>query len=608
MVGVVGYTKFYHVPEDSVLYNMLKTIVTNEFQDSTIHHDTITDIGVSFLKSINSIHISLNTNSGWNALLYGWIYNDECINRKNHAECLLQVWLKHGVDEFKGLSGSFCGILWNNRERKVVLVTDKLGTRPLYYAIKDRELIFSTHARAILQYPGFPKRVNELAIAKFLTYGKVGIIGDDTFFDGVKIVPPASVLTFSKEGVKVYQYWDLEYMEDERFRMKKYVENLTKMYVKATNSMANRFNNIALQLSGGLDSRSILASLNATNLRKILAITFGVEKSLDLEIAKKAASKFGVKHLIIKLDPEELRKYAEYVVYVTDGQDIPTVSYLPYVMRKIIEHGSNTIMQGFAFDLLLGGSYLREEYFKAKSNEDFILSLEKSSVLFSTNELKCLLGDKLSNLINDARKEFIKVAMSCKGNSFPNKADYFFMRTRIRRFTLMGSIIDREFAEELLPTIADDVLSIIVKIPARERYRHKFYREFLLRLSIDASKVPYANTLVPPILPHKLWSPVQGFFFIIDKVMKKLSRERVSISSSYFDFDKVLRESRRWRGVLNDLLVREDALVYRLGYLNRQCVLKIIRDHLKGIDNGSKLAYLMSLEIFLRLFFSDSIS
>jgi len=607
MVGIVGYTKFHYTPNDSVLHNMLKTVITNEFQGSIIYRDTITDLGVSFLKNMNSIHISSDTNSGWNALLYGWIYNNKCMEKSNHAECLLHAWLEYVTNGFKGLSGSFCGILWNNREGKIVLVTDKLGTRPIYYAIKDHELIFSTHARAILQYPGLPKRINELAIVKFLMYGKVGIVGDDTFFDGVKIMPPASMLVFTEEGMKVYQYWDLEYVEDKKFHRKKYVENLTKMYIKTINSMAKRFGNIALQLSGGLDSRSVLASLNSTNLGKILAITFGMEKSLDLEIAKKVASSFGVKHLIIKLDPAELKNYAEYVVYVTDGQDIPTVSYLPYVMRKLVDQGSNTTMQGFAFDLLLGGSYLREEYFKVKSNKDFILSLEKGSALFSTSELKCLLGDKLSKLINDARKEFIKAAMSCKGDSFPNKADYFFMRARVRRFAPMGSVIHREFTEELLPTIADDVLNIITKIPARERYRHKFYREFLLRLSIDASKVPYANTLVPPILPHKLWRPVYGFFLIIDKIMRKLSQGRVALFVSYFDFDKVLRESKEWREILWDLLVREDALVYKLEYLNRQCVLKIIRDHLKGERNGLKLAYLMTLEIFLRTFFSDSI-
>jgi len=119
MVGVVGYTKFNYVPDNSTLHNMLKTIVTNEYQDSKIIRESVIDLGISFLKSINSFHTSSDTASGWSALLYGWIYNDECIDRQNHAECLLQVWLKHGVDGFKCISGSFCGILWNNRERRL---------------------------------------------------------------------------------------------------------------------------------------------------------------------------------------------------------------------------------------------------------------------------------------------------------------------------------------------------------------------------------------------------------------------------------------------------------------------------------------------------------
>jgi len=244
------------------------------------------------------------------------------------------------------------------------------------------------------------------------------------------------------------------------------------------------------------------------------------------------------------------------------------------------------------------GVIYEENIFKVKSNKDFILSLEKNSALFSIGMLRFLLGDKLSKLIYDARKESLKLLMSCKGDSFPNKADYFFMMSRVRRFTLMSSVIVREFTEELLPTIADDILNIVTKIPARERYRHKFYREFLLRLSTDASKISYANTLVPPILPHKLWRPMYGFFFVIDKVMRKLSRERVALFASYFDFDEVLQGSEEWREMLYDLLVRKDTLVYKLGYINRRCVLKIIRDRLKGKKNDLKIAYLMTLEIF----------
>lgn len=605
MTGVVGYTKFAYVPERNVVCNMLRTIVTNKYQDFKVLQDEILDLGISVLKSINSVSISIDATSGLNALIYGWIYNEECVNELNQAECLLQAYLRRGVNGFKDLNGSFCGILWSNRDKRIILVTDKLSTRPIYYALKDKELIFSTHARAILQYPGFLRKINEMAIVKFLMYGKIGIIGDDTFFNGVKTMPPASILVTTKDEYEIHQYWDLEYKEGKNFDAKKCAENLAKIFSRSINTLINRFNgNVALLLSGGLDSRSILAALNPIEER-VTAITFGINRCTDINIAKKVASKFEVNHLVIEYDPEDLARYANYIVYVTDGQDIVSVSYIPYIIQKTAEYGSNIVMHGFALDNLLGGIFLRGEYFKIKDVKEFIYLLEKNWSLFSVNELRCILGIKLSSLINIAKNEFIKVAMMCKGDSFPNKANYFSARTRLR-FISMGSVIIREFAEELLPAITDGALDIITKIPARERYNHKFHRKFLLRLSIKASKVPYGNILVPPILPHKLWRPVQGFFFIIDKIMKKMSNGRISLFTSYFDFDKILRESKEWRKLLWDLLVREDALVYRFGYLNRQCVLEIIKGHLRGKNNGLKLAYLMTLEIFLRTFFGDN--
>jgi len=161
---------------------------------------------------------------------------------------------------------------------------------------------------------------------------------------------------------------------------------------------------------------------------------------------------------VIELKPEALTEYINYLAYVSDGQNPIFVTFLPYVMDNTAKMGIKVFMQGFAFDLLLGGSFLKKEYFKAKNIKELIQFLERNSILFSMDELRCLLGDKLGGLIYDARKEFIKAVISCKGDSFPNKADCFFMKTRVRRFTLMDSVIDREFTEELLPTIADDVL------------------------------------------------------------------------------------------------------------------------------------------------------
>lgn len=358
-------------------------------------------------------------------------------------------------------------------------------------------------------------------------------------------------------------------------------------------------------MSGGLDSRSILAALNSTNKRRVLAITYGISGCTDIIIATKVASKFRVKHHVVTYDPEEIVKHIHSHVWVTDGRPVNT-SFLFHILQEIAKHYQTgaVVVHGFALDNLLGGLYLKDHYFKVKHISGFIRLLEEDWSLFSIDELRCILGPRLRDKVNRARRDFVKVALRCRGDSFPNKASYFSARTRLRWISL-GSIVIREFAEELLPGVADDVVNLIVKIPAKERRGRKFYRVFLLRLSIDASKVPYANTFVPPILPHKLWRSMSGFFLVVDKVLRRLSRERIALFVSYFDFDKVLRESKGWRRVLWDLLVREDALVYKFGYLNRHCVLRIIRDHLKGRNNGLKLAYLMTLEMFLRTFFSD---
>ncbi|MEM2589526.1 MAG: hypothetical protein QXT44_07015, partial [Candidatus Bathyarchaeia archaeon] len=75
---------------------------------------------------------------------------------------------------------------------------------------------------------------------------------------------------------------------------------------------------------------------------------------------------------------------------------------------------------------------------------------------------------------------------------------------------------------------------------------------------------------------------------------------------SYFEFNEILRRHSRWIILLRETLMDENALIYKFGYLNRDYVVKIVDEHLKRRrNNGEKIAFLITLEIFLRTFFDQ---
>ena len=614
MVGIVGYTKFKTLPNGMQIKEMAENVKTNAGQSIVYSSNELVDIALIAYTELGSCRNAVNEDGRINVFVYGKIYGYakelEMLKIKGHrfqddenvAEFICHAYEEYGEDAFRDLNGSFCLVISNMNGHEVFIVTDMFGTRPIYYAFQNGELIFSSHSRAILRYPSFPKELNEKTLVKFLMFGKIGILGDETWFKGIKLMPPASILKFDGVNLIIKKYWDLEYLANPRDK-KEIVGDLLKALKKAVNIRVEDLNGVSVLLSGGLDSRSVLGAIDKKQLNKITAVTFGVSKCDDITIAKNVTRELCVKHLVIEYTPDELAEFAKDVVTLTDGQDTVNVSYIPFVANLIKERGIRYHLQGYMFDLLLGGSFLSKEFFRIKSYSEFLQALERKYSLFQPSELKKLLAEKLQKYVPSARKELAKLAYEAKGDSFPNKADYFAINTRVRRYTLMGSVLFREFIEELLPTVDNDVIKIISQIPPRLRFNYFVYREFLLTLNRELAKIPYQKTHLPPIIPTRLWC-LSFVVQLLKQMIDRISMGKIRYTHTYFNFNEILRTSPAWIKLLKETLMNKNSLIYRLGYLNKSYVSILINEHLVGRkDNGEKLAFLISLELFLQSFF-----
>jgi asparagine synthase (glutamine-hydrolysing) len=610
MVGIVGYTKFKILPNEKQIKEMAENIKTNANQSIVYFSNELVDVALIAYTELNSCRNAVNEDGRINVFVYGKIYGypkdlemlkimgHKFQDDRNVAEFVCHAYEEYGEDAFCNLNGSFCLVISNMNSREVVIVTDKFGTRPIYYAFQNGELIFSSHSRAILHYPSFLKELNEKTLVKFLMFGKIGILGDETWFKGIKLMPPASILKFDGVNLIIKKYWDLEYHSE--LKEREAVDLLTKRFVKAVNVRADSVSEgLCLMLSGGLDSRSVLAALSTRNLQKVTAVTFGTKNCDDIIIAKMIAKKLGVKHLVIEYDPDELVKYAKDVVYLTEGQDTVNVAFIPYVAEKLRKMGFKYFLQGYMFDLLLGGSFLSKEIFNAKTFSDLATILATKYMLFSLKEIKNLLNAQLQKYISSVLDEFYKLIENSRGDSFANLSDYFAITTRVRRYTLMGSILNRYFLEELLPTIDKDVIDIIRRIPPELRFNHYLYRKFLINLNSDLSKIPYQKTLIPPIFPHMLWR-LTSLLLMLNRIAKgKLAKH------TFFDFDEILRTSNNWRKLVTETLLNDESLAYKRGYLNKEFVKRLVSVHYSGKNCGEKLAFLITFELFLRIFFQN---
>jgi len=106
------------------------------------------------------------------------------------------------------LNGVFSAVLWDSQARRLRLLTDRMGYRPLYYChdLARGALVFSSYLRGVIASGLAPREANWAACSTFLHFGHP--LGDETSFRDVHVVPPGSVLTWDGEGVRIERYWD----------------------------------------------------------------------------------------------------------------------------------------------------------------------------------------------------------------------------------------------------------------------------------------------------------------------------------------------------------------------------------------------------------------
>src|SRR5439155_25240891 len=127
----------------------------------------------------------------------------------SHAELLIHGFRAQGPAFFGGLHGKFAAALWDATSRRLVLVNDRFGMKPLYYARRPGRLVFASEIKALLADPAVSRQTNLRGLAQFFTFGQ--LLGEDTLFEGVRLLPAAGLLAYDADSghLTLDRYWRL---------------------------------------------------------------------------------------------------------------------------------------------------------------------------------------------------------------------------------------------------------------------------------------------------------------------------------------------------------------------------------------------------------------
>jgi asparagine synthase (glutamine-hydrolysing) len=291
------------------------------------------------------------------------------------TEKLVYLYREYGINFINKLNGDFAFALLDRQKKKLFLVRDRVGIKPLYYYLEDDQLVFGSEIKAILA-AGIKPEIDELHIPSYLIFKYVP--GNDTLFKNIKRIPPGSYLEYDIESGKseIHTYWTL--------RKKSEYENIS--YTDAKEVLYGLLNSaMHLQLmsdvpvgtffSGGMDSSTIAhfikeeKQITHYSARKSKSDLKEEGSSSDYDYALKLSKDFDLNLHPVNIGQAELNEeMIKKLIYysedlIADGSLVP--SYL--ITQEASKHskvmlsgmGADEIFYGYAgHQLSLAANYL----------------------------------------------------------------------------------------------------------------------------------------------------------------------------------------------------------------------------------------------------------
>lgn len=268
--------------------------------------------------------------------------------------------------------GMFAIVLWDRIDQTLTLARDRLGEKPLYYGWQGGSFLFASELKALCAYPSFQREVDRNALASFLRFNSVP--GPYSIYRGIRKLPPGTWLTVKPGSLDAtpQTYWSVVEAVAQGQRLPftgsdgEAIEALDEKLRQAVAGQMMADVPLGAFLSGGIDSSTIVALMQAQSVRPIRTFTIGFqEDAWDEAIhARAVAAHIGTEHTELYVTPEQAltvipRLPALYDEPFADSSQIPT-----YLLSELTRRHVTVSLSGDGGDELFFG-YTR--YYWAKN-------------------------------------------------------------------------------------------------------------------------------------------------------------------------------------------------------------------------------------------------
>ncbi len=283
----------------------------------------------------------------------GEIYNYRTLRDRLHAsghqfrtesdtEVLVHLYEEEGVEGFKRLRGMFAAATWDNRTRELVLVRDRFGKKPLYWAALDSGLYFGSELKC-LQAAGIPLEIDEEALRLYLVFGYVP--DPRSIFRAVHKLSPGCWLMYRADGsLRHGRYWTLPAPAEEPppdLSEEQACEQIRQVFDESVRLRMIADVPLGAFLSGGIDSSLVVASMARQSSMPVKTFSIGFEEARfnELPYARQVAERYHTEHHEILVRPDAISMVERLVRHFdepfADSSAIPTYLVSEFAARHV---------------------------------------------------------------------------------------------------------------------------------------------------------------------------------------------------------------------------------------------------------------------------------
>jgi hypothetical protein len=385
-------------------------------------------------------------------------------------------------DILKKAQGVFCAVHYQPATGVLNLIADKLSLRPLYYCIDDKLIVFASALRILESIPALPKAMDLRAVTEIVCLGVP--LAERTPYTNISVLNPAEILEVSATTIARHRYWCWNAIETSGASEK---ENLSEAYKRFQSAVGRRKRKdcgTIAYLSGGLDSRCVVAALRSQHAA-VNTFNFALPGTQDQIFGNDFATKIHSTHTTIP--KEEGDQTPDYSTILSRALSARSFRFDQQVERPFLvwsgEGGSVSLGHVHMNQAIV--DFMRAGEIDAAIDEFF----RRESVYLPPKLFTAQTFDSLSGLV----REGIKSELNRLDHSDPARNFYLFLMFNDQRRKLFTHFeeIDLHRLEYQLPFFDSAFLALVVSLPIELCLYHRFYTRWLAQFQVEVTSVPW---------------------------------------------------------------------------------------------------------------------